>query len=132
MRKISYSLISILFVLQSMILPLSVTGGILCVSESHIAIEVDHYANHGYGKGEPLVHLIGTQHRSHDDICFDIPLPQLARHLLLKHKIQANFAVLEKAGTAVPEIPVIDPESRHSAVKLFKSASLLRSTVLII
>ena len=88
-KRFGKILLSFLFFLQTLVIPLSVAGGVLCISESHIAIEFRQATNDCHNDTISSKNFkIETEY--HQDGCADIPLIQHKKNLT------ENFSEVKK------------------------------------
>ncbi len=87
------ALLAGLFWIQILILPISVNGGVICVSDTHVAIEFEQTGDVCHAP-EMLVHL--TPHGDatfHHTECADIPLLQHEKNILTKNIAKSSQIV---------------------------------------
>ena len=103
MKKINYNLLTFVFLLQTLFVPISVAGGVLCLSESHVAIEFNRPADTCHDESLSLVKILKQNHQFHQDFCQDIPLLQHEKNLLIKSKKQLKNVFLQKIAASISE-----------------------------
>ncbi len=77
-------LLSVLFIIQAVLSPVFISGGVLCIAEDHIAIEFDQ-VTHSQFPELPIPSSQGKASQGyHQDTCSDIPLFQYEKTYFLK------------------------------------------------
>ena len=103
MKKINYNLLTFVFLLQTLFVPISVAGGVLCFSETHVAIEFNKSPATCHDESLSLEKILKLNHQFHQDICQDIPLLQHEKNLLIKSKKQLKNVFLQKIAASISE-----------------------------
>lgn len=133
MKKLSFSLISFIFLVQTLILPVSLAGGVLCVSESHIAFEFHQSIDDCHHETMVLNNLLKNNHEYHQDFCRDIPLLQHEKNLHVKQiKIVKSFISFNIEPTKLNHFTSNFKVSRLLAYTPSQSLALVQSVVLLI
>ena len=133
MKKINYAFLTIVFLLQTLFVPISVAGGVLCVSESHVAVEFNKPADECHTESLSLAPILQLNQQLHQDVCRDIPLLQHEKNLLLKIKQQFKPVFSQYIISFLANIPDVLPlKSGPLTSKVFSALLFLQSTVLLI
>lgn len=106
-RNISHLVVSVLFLLQTLTLPVSLPELVLCVAEDHVRLEMKNLpadCDHD-NSGETVLKTLKSTF--HTDRCNDVPLFQHVRHVISKNqdltRIILPVAVFPVTPKGVPQ-----------------------------
>ncbi len=133
-NKVYYVILSGLFLLQTLTLPVSVPELVLCVAEDHVQLEIKRLsADCAHDTPETAI-FTALQHNYHSDDCNDIPLFQHTQHVISQKQ---RTTLIPFSGTLFftnnkdtqPAVSLLDL-NQHSPS--FSPLRVVRSVVLLI
>ena len=82
LAKLSKLLLAFAFLVNSLLVPISIQGLVLCVDEDHIALEIQIISSERSCDTAPVSHQLKTESGYHSDDCADVPLYQHVQDVL--------------------------------------------------
>ena len=122
-----------LFLIQTLILPLSTDQSVLCISEDHIAVEKTEQNTTCKHDTTSLTYLREKFQKYHQDDCADIPLMQHEKNIVkitkhLRIAVQPLHLIGHESYSSRKSLLTDNPQSHFNP----PTFSILKSTILLI
>ncbi|MHB2150517.1 hypothetical protein ACX8XP_15780 [Calditrichota bacterium LG25] len=132
-NKAAKAVLTVLFFLQTLAIPVSATGGVLCVANDHIALEFKQAVHECHNEANYFSNFFNSEVEYHQDACLDFPLLQHEKNLILKQNQKTTVLTMSPFVSTYSS----QRESKEERVTFrysptFKKMKLLQSIVLLI